>query len=48
MSRRIDKEQDTMDPRIRDETVSLGGELFAEVGGVLIFDLSVGEGGGGI
>lgn len=41
MSRRVDEKQTAVNPCIRDETVSHGGEFFAEVCGVLVLDLDI-------
>jgi hypothetical protein len=40
MSSRVDEEQATVDPGIRDEPITLSRELFSEVSRILVFDLS--------
>lgn len=40
MSSRVDEEQATVNPGIRDEAITLSRELFSEVSRILVFDLS--------
>lgn len=39
VTRGVDEEETAVDASVRDESVALSGELFAEVGRVLVFDL---------
>jgi hypothetical protein len=40
MSSRVDEEQTTVNPGIRDEPITLSRKLFSEVGRILVFNLS--------